>query len=1212
MLGHMFDSFKAGRRSQTNISTLESELENRHTLSLLFPDASSADEPESLPCSLTDSFVQGAPATNGAHDCSGGIDLDVTKDIRVLIAQNGSPPTLLFDSRPAPEDVAIHGYQTPRASSPTFTRPSSRRSSSTLSDAAGRKSPLLASGGAFQRSRIRNASIISLPHTIEEGPQNPGSKESDELVETTLDVMFENVDMTFKGTSNKIHIVPLEQRPADSAVSSPAIDRLGSQPHSDPRRNSHLSKAYTPTSPGSSSSHDYFSRDTRRRTVLITRTFSVFVPDDEEDLAAAKDHDANEDCTPTLQNPMGQRNEYPFSPTGSPRKVRLSTPLPQRAKHCRTPMYAVTIILHLPVSPSTHPRPRSRSGYSFQQNDPFSRNTATGDSSQDSSFDTTWSFLDWVSGESTQPSSFTSDVDDRVELIGTHWDVISRTLTSLQYLATYKIRALLKPQARQYRSASLQDAALAFDEDIRKAAKSSLSRLARGVKIPRVRTGQGRWGRWREEARTVEHWSGTRDQNFFFLNLLTAFLGNHTEWLSVLGPKWHRRRHQEQEKSKPSEDLTIPARTVIVSNDKMAARRLIFLLSVFLPANRSFWDSNSSGRPSTSSSLQAISRSPPGGPAPSRQQSLRRTINRKGKDSYAKMKRDSSLQGKSSREQSSEEIMHLNTTNYSDDLSRRSSDAGSTGQANFIAISDFDDAATRKSSATTTSTVTPSTAVPVPHFSTHRVATVPTDPVRPDSSDSFASVNLKTALRRNNSGNESSDSRSGSGWGSIKSLWSMGPRRLSSNDYSDVFQSTDEGLGISTSGIPPPYPEMKSPSKLEQMVHELSVKEGVQSVDQAPVTPTDPPKHPHFALGDDQPSQSRPIPHPRKQPQSPIKYSVNENDGIIDVEIPLPGFGSPFQSPPTAGFHHGMTTAPSAANINVSQSSIWSRAPTDVEHPLNVGGWLGKFHPDFSLQAVGPYSALEKDIREAMRTEPTPLSAITTSAFEAGPSEKWVDVCSCLIADAGSFTIKRLTLRRFVKLIPVPNQSVHTPGRARSAWGNPYEQHPSLATNEVHMADEFVEETVFGFDATLVDAVERVLGNQNQQLGNDTQKRPPSHSRSSSRNDVRPGAVGAGAHARSNSGDAVTFSKPEIPRGECKQTIVEALLKIVKEVEARRAKGTATGTGRGAGGGTGNDGKLGDKSGRVSGSATRTGRRPDESTLREGVERWLRHAEEVR
>ncbi|KAI5308254.1 hypothetical protein KEM55_006173, partial [Ascosphaera atra] len=218
---------------------------------------------------------------------------------------------------------------------------------------------------------------------------------------------------------------------------------------------------------------------------------------------------------------------------------------------------------------------------------------------------------------------------------------------------------------------------------VRDEAARTIRRICTALRIPRVPTGQARWGVWRDEARWIARALTARtndpratnrrrkslsfnlaaaptpaqqgrDHQFFHV-LITAFLGNHTEWITqFLGPDWRKMRrwwaahremppqlwwaqhaHQHQQRDQhgqsqghshgagqgtkpPSESppslsswflereeqqkqyaqlqaqaqhrrsrgeeiVPITNRTVIVSPDKMMSRRLIFVLSSFLP-----------------------------------------------------------------------------------------------------------------------------------------------------------------------------------------------------------------------------------------------------------------------------------------------------------------------------------------------------------------------------------------------------------------------------------------------------------------------------------------------------------------------------------------------------------------------------------------------------------------------------------------------------
>lgn len=1236
MLGQLLHSINPSRRGVTRQPTLiESVTEESHTRNLLFPDANTLYHLEGQPYPLSNGSTIGAITPGNGYDgTQGEIDLEHSRDIRIIIAQDESGPmprTVLFDSKPGP----------PRSESPTRTNPRARlfggaggsntagpafggthaRRSSLTSETTTPRSPTV---GAFQRARTRGSSISSMPN-IDEHSQGR-TKESVDLVNICLDCMFGNTAMSYRGPSNKLHIVPLDSRAADPGITSPSLhDGTSSFGRAEGRKKSHLAKSYTPSNPppelprSVSEMVEIPSREPRRRTILITRTFSVTLPDEDQPLDSVNIH------TPTPQNSLGKGNGFPFPQTGAGGAPARTAQRP--AKPRKTPMYAITIIIQLPVASPFSARPPSRPGHPGQKMGSQTTAPTHGHDSLGSSFDSDrragWALVDSNFGvDSLLSTSLSSDVDDRVDVIGQHWDVITRTLTNLQSVTHERILAHFKaaevgsppiiqqPRVQPVRSSSrdpplqlqprralrLQSNALAFDRDIKKATDLAGERVVRGMKVPRVITGQGRWGVWREEARWLGRWAGGRDQNFFFFNLLTAFLGNHTEWLNILGPKWYRKRHREQQKSSIGEDLTISSRTIIVSTDKMAARRLIFLLAAFLPSSsHTMYDGASPIRPSTSASFRAYSQSPPLNVPISRQQSLRRTINRRGKQSYSNMRlQPPGTKGNSlSTLESADDKPDIGVADPPEAIrhSRHPSETRSI-RTSLVIPSMTDSATISKSSAATTSTVTPENAVPVAHFTVPRTnSSGPTTEYRPGSSESLASANLMHTLQRSSSGHISSpstDSQSASRWGSFMSFWSNGGRRESSTDQSDILQSTDDGLGITGMGFKRPA-DHPSRSALEQMVHELEVDPEIYGDDleifdlSAIKTADSPPEQRALGSSGVPASAARAIPERPKPLDSPLKLSVNENDGVIDVDIPLPGFGSPLQSPLLGGYH----SVSSLEGSSFDQSSVFSLPHRETEQPVNVAGWLGKFHADFVLQGVTPYGDLERDIKRAMSAEPTPITAATTPTLEQGPIEKWIEVCSALVADTRTFTVKRIRLRRLVKLIPTPSQPGVTPGisgPARSQYGNPYTQSnltPTLPMTELHLEETFIEEPIMDMDGTLVDAVERVLA----QSGQPSRVQSASSSRSSSRR---------GRRDRRSVSDATPG--PEIPRSECKQLVLGALEQVVKSVAAERAsqdhKGTDTDS--------------------IRERKSKNANKPTaDSTLKEGIRRWLTEVEET-
>ncbi|KAL6709994.1 hypothetical protein ACN47E_009785 [Coniothyrium glycines] len=1035
------------------------------------------------------------------------------------------------------------------------------------------------------------------------------AKESTDLANICLDCMFGNLAMTYRGNSNKIHIVPLETKPADAPLLSTSVqDSTTSVGRAEGlRRRSHLAKSFTPanlpTDLPRTDSNDSMQKEPKRRTIFITRMFSVNVPEDDQDAR-----------TPTPQSSLPKGSGFPF-----PQASTKSAPprVPQVQHMGKSPMYAITIILHLPISHTTSSiRPPSR-GTSLKPSANLST-SAPGQDSLGSSLDSDkrfgWAFMDATGGDSLLSSSLCSDVDDRVDVVGQHWDIIMRALTSLQHVVQERILAHFKtPEAvlmpathHHHRSQSsrtnlrelpansskrllrLAPNALMLDKDIQSAAELTGNRVVSGMRIPRVMTGQGKWGVWREEARWLGRWAGRREQNFFFFNLLTAFLGNHTEWLNILGPKWARKRHREQQKAAAGENQTIPNRTVIVSPDKMAARRLIFLLAAFLPPNA---PAGADGipfiRPSTSASHRAYSQSPPSNMPPSRKQSLRRQINRRprGKQSITSMHLQppvsQSAQPAPQPLSDSTNPMTVEGPGVKGLLthSRRSSIQSVRTSLGMPAMSEG--LATAKGGVAATSMAPAQHTVPVAHFTLPRTkSSGPLLDQRPESSDSLASTNLINTLHRSGTGQTSltsNESSNNSRWSGFMNFWSG--RRSSSTSQSDYLQTTDDGIG---------YRGEWPRSQLEHMVQELSM-DRVFDIDgsESPILKS----NSVMGLATDirtpssnsgvPASAARPIPERSRTFEGQLKLSVNEKDGVIDVDIPLPDFGSPLQSPllgayGSVGSQHGSS---------FGESSVMSTPYCEPEQPVNAAGWLSQFHPDFAIQAIKPYRELERDIKRAMSAEPTPLGTATTPNLESGPLERWIDVCSALIADTNAFTIKRISLRRLVKLVPAPTYqpSAMTPGvvgmpPGRSQYGNPYTAGTSAPMmTEVHLAEQFIEEEIMDFDNTLIDGLDRVLA----QSGETTRVNSAQSSRSSSRRGRR--------DMRAESDPPTNI---EVPQTDCKGVLFEALESIVKDVTAER------------GGREQSKETHDEKAPKTVLSKTAT-----DSTLKEGVRRWLTEVE---
>ncbi|KAE8829891.1 hypothetical protein HRS9139_06515 [Pyrenophora teres f. teres] len=458
MIGHLFSSRKGANASHSNTPTvLDSATEDSHTRHLLYPETNTLFHPEGQPYPL-----HGAPLTPGSgHDGPlPEIDLEFPRDCRIIIAQDETPAmpkAILFDSKPAP----------PRAEPPTSpntrARPfgggnasgvgastagagsmgaslHARRSSLATEPTAPPRSPTV---GAFTRIRTRGSSISSMPnideHAQVQAKAQAKAKESSDLANICLDCMFGNLAMNYRGNSNKIHIVPLDTKPEPSMLSTSVQDATNSLGRAEGlRRRSHLAKSFTPsnlpTELRHSDSSESIPKEPKRRTIFITRMFSVTMPEEEHD-----------DRTPTPQSSLPKGNGFPF-PATSTKTGPSKLPYPSNVR--KSPMYAITIILHLPIS-HTSPTLRPSSRSTNLRTPAHLSTSAPGQDSLASSLDSDrragWAFIDSNLGvDSLLSASLSSDVDDRVDVVGQHWDVIMRALTSLQQVVQERILAQFK------------------------------------------------------------------------------------------------------------------------------------------------------------------------------------------------------------------------------------------------------------------------------------------------------------------------------------------------------------------------------------------------------------------------------------------------------------------------------------------------------------------------------------------------------------------------------------------------------------------------------------------------------------------------------------------------------------------------------------------------------------------------------------------------
>lgn len=1228
MLGRLLSSFSPSAYASRNPAVLESVTEEEHTSGLLFPDPRLLHRSSSSAHAFQTSFNSPNASSAGGYDDRGGLDLDAIKDFRIVIAQNAigdrDEPCILLDSR-SPATPSAQGLG---LDPQVFDALGGRHSrTSSLSHAPSRRgslqtaqSPLLENGslsqatatrkvppsplhaGAFSRARGRS-SISSVVSTTEGNLEPYHNRIVPENTDTgLLNCIFGSSAFSYRGSSTKMHILSTDSEPEGVPAISPSLREVDTLATRHAPRNP-LARTY---SSGSQSNVGYFlerhhdSKSSSRVTILITRMFSVNLPE-------SRDPSVESPEIPSSLPIDGlSDNGFPFPDLNRRRKV----------KEKKTPMYAVAITVQIPLAARNNGRPNSR----------LSTHKSDGQKQMSISLD---SDPHWSSAFLDDRSSQYANLDERLDLLVDRWDVITRTLTYLEKLARNEILILLKKVDAQVVNApkptkppnmqrtnqtiiQLRPNVLAHNSKLKEELLLNAQRISAALRIPRVVLGQSRWGVWRDEARWIARLMADKEHGLFFLVLITAFLGNHTEWLNTLGPEWYRRRHQYQQRAQQDSEPTIANRTVIISDNKMVARRLIFILSAFLPAKHRIDYLNSPLRPGTSTSTRPLSQSPPSFPL-LRQESLRRTINRKARaqrlnaeDPAPHQRSASASSGEITHRalEDSENVLHGEPT-YSHD--RRGSDVRSIRTIGLPIHAN--EARTRA----TTSTTTNDSAVPVPYFASRKQSAHGQPSARIYENDSYASAKLLQNLRRsetlNTTNSDGSNSATGAKWvGNIFSgLWSG---RSESFGDSDGIASTRRG-----SLVQPPSGRRQSEGQDETANKSRSPSDAsATDIPSKPSSATETISIPHSSTNardplDEDDTGMISTDHPK---DSPLKLSVQGDDGIVDVDLPLRGFlslsssnESTIASPKKA--RTSITSMDAGGSLHSSFSNINSTLRDGEGPALHVAGWLKNFHEDFLLQAVRPYHGIEPDVKRAMLAEPhLHVSTASIDSENSNISDRWLEVASTLIADTRTFTVKRLRLLRRAGTLydtnPVsagvstpssvtPRQAPDSSSSAAHLTGffsNGRQQKNSVAAlvDLVEVNDteyKFVEEPVMDVDGTLVDAVERVLVQSGQSS--------LAHSRATSPH--RNGRL----EERSSDDTAHAHTHVvEVPRNECRKTILGALEEVARNVSELHGRYDVDADFTTTEDSTDKYGKR---------------RTVQDNTLREGVRKWLLDIEEA-
>lgn len=1154
-LGRLFHPVSSSLAPHTSRGQrqLESVTEDAHTYDLLYPEAESLQYPQHHAFPFKYGDPSSVVAAANSSDDRGGLNIQYPRDTRVIIGQYiGGNPQIIFDTQP-PLLPSTHRRSLDRALSEQIkeelqgnttlpksrTAPHTRQSSLTqvtqsIFGSSGLPlSPVNENGGLFARENRR-------PNTSEgENAFAQWAKEERQETDAMLSTMFGATGHRI-AAGTKIHIKPYTSPLSEvSRPLSPGSTRPNVQ-----RRRTPLTRSTTADDfhkMASASVSGTGSPQTERRqssSILVTRIFYVDSADEESRPAMG-----DADTEPPYDQAEQRRRPRQGSTPGAPQPN-------SDLKRFRTPAFAIAMVMFLPLP---------------HQNQRLPPSARTSPAIGHPSALTQPEVLKQLSAE---------DFDHSVEYVMAHWDSITRALTSLEVIVRCQISGELSqldvdipttplatplhgPNAKTSRprgpprpALQLPAGALQQSVTIQKAVEMTNRRIVTALQIRGVAVGQGRWGVWREEARGVGKWAGGREQSFFLFNLLTAFLGNHTEWLDLMSSRLRKPKHSRSRDHHPQQQQQhqlVRHRTIIISLDKMAARRIIFLLSTFLQPSQKSLKRSEVPRSDVSTSLPASSTSPLINSPMSRQLSLRRTLSRdrrgqllKSRHEYEVSRADLDDATETSDDRTITGSRYINPPDGTPQHSRRPSDALSVRSAALpiaAAAPRF-----RKSSTTTTATILPEAAVPVAHFSSFLpdMSSHPALEQRPGSSGSIASLALHRTLSRSDSVDHSGTSADSQSTG----RWFWNSRRGSSTETSETPISSAEGLGIFVSKD---LRSRRPGHDLARMVEDAATVVGGQNTPRAQVD--------HIRDDTETKSVKDASWETDTHEPFPLDLSVDESDGVIDVKLPpldsqASSFGSMISSP------CGMKTNPgSFAERNQPQSPNISTAATLPQqrrsHTVSeVGGWLRRFHQDLSLQALQPYDQLKEEIKYAMRTEP-PLTIVNAHEEHDSPGG-WTDVCTTLIADITTFTVTRLALRR--------RNASSSHHQADALLGHSSKENPD---------EEFIEESLMDHDATLTDAVEKILSHSGQS----------SHiaSRGPSRTVSRPGTP-----PRPTPNVVETAPPLEVPRSQCKKMVLGALEQVAKSVRDEMAK---------------NDGTKG------------TDESEGKDTLKEGVRRWFEEVE---
>ena len=982
---------------------LDSTQEDLHTQDLLFtfPDELSPDFLDSD----TAISAKARLAIGRVSDCYGGPEVVLPTDIRILIAYSpdAAEKALLFDSH-APSVLS----QRTKFSQDSRGGNASRR-----------------------RASVHHYGRALSPSTRARLPED--RPETDAL----LECVFGTAPLSYKGPGTRLHILS-DGKPVSLNESPSLVEKIqsGQSISGTGRSSSKPTQPSSPMIPGYPSTEGWRQiRSPRKgKRLLLTRIFSVEVP----------------------------RMGWDADESGRRIAVRLRQP----AETTEFVTFAVAMIIRTPrdnPSYTASGRSLSRQSSVIDDDRAFSPHRA---SLTSMAMPLTENIGQRTRSDSTRTQSQDTDMD--TDLVGEYWTNLSRPLAALHHMIKLRLvemmvqdlavglgEARLGSQPR--RTPNLPSGLLQDDEFAINFSSDICKRIQRGLRIPRVIPGHERWGAWKEEVRWVSRWIVDHNQDMDFLaKIFTAFFAVNQESLcNIEGlpdiirgkPKAHH-----------GEDSGISHRIIVVSDDKMAARRLEFLLAAFYPGLPHTKDVKIA-RSFESTSPNAFSLSPFGMKIGNQHQT-------------AVTGRDSSLR----RNPIDASVSQPGSTSHSPNLrsehaqrfldkhhGRRRGESRETRSLDIPRPVLASLTAQRKSTATTATAT---------HLTAHTHVASPGNVTPVDSesglqsssSASLAAIASRPTLSASGTGDGASRQTSrDSTWGGwltnvlsrSKNTSSASQSTAPAHSKAHISPDGQPGGAASRAGKDDKSDRKESIVAQRESIEVPQVNENRKNSEAKTATPiiratakdTDPAETSLDSWQSDLGSSF----------EEPFKISIDREDGVVDVEIPQNelgmGLGSPLSSPEASGIWSN-----SLPQTNTSDPMTHRRQRNMPS--IQLAGWLKYFHPDFVMQANKPNPNLENQIMWAMDLESTPMPALLKSAMGySTETSRWIDVTETLIIDLQKFEIKRLTLKRLVKILPIARVARDV---RMSGYGNPYEDSLAPMGTEFMGSGENVEDNEQG------------------------------------------------------------------------------------------------------------------------------------------------------